>query len=324
MVKKVLWHFQKFDVKLGFIETISLYVLKLISNLLGRKNQLEVSRFVRANNISPAKIEHSTDFKSVGIVIVSSSKDFELLKHTIPASIDSLGNFFNNNFKIVVPGREIDDCLKIISKIDNSHIEVMAEEDCIDSKYRNKIGLKFETRYGWALQQFLKVSQVIQHKGSTQLVLDADTILLKKREWFDKEGRQVLFPSWEYNKPYYSLLNRFGLGLVVPKFTFVTHHMIMQEKIMREAMFKIGASSLNELIGLVLENVSEGKSSFCMEYELYAQYLLNFREESYFLDKWSNLNVPRNEVQNLTSNEIRHRYQRYYSISAHDYISGAL
>jgi hypothetical protein len=97
--------------------------------------------------------------------------------------------------------------------------------------------------------------------------------------------------------------------------------MIMQESLMREAMMKIGAFSINDLIQIVVENVSAGESSFCIEYELYAQFLISHRSDRIFFDKWSNIGVPRSRILGLHLEEIKKLYPDYFSLSAHDYIS---
>ena len=90
---------------------------------------------------------------------------------------------------------------------------------------------------------------------------------------------------------------------------------------MSEAMAVIGVSNLEDLVDFVVENAEEGESTFCIEYELYAQYLFNFRPKSFFLDKWSNLGIPRYKIRDLTYDEIFKRYSDYASISAHSYIN---
>ena len=71
--------------------------------------------------------------------------------------------------------------------------------------------LRFQSRYGWTLQQFLKISFVLESSLDAILIVDADTVLLEERSWISDSGRQILTPSDEFNISYYDFLSTIGI-----------------------------------------------------------------------------------------------------------------
>lgn len=322
-MSRFLWRCQKFSKDIGIWSLLSIYILKKISILLGRDNRLDVSRFYTANKLPYTIIESKEDEISkedISLAIVSSEKDFDLLPYTIPLAIDALGKSYSGETRLVVPNSQMETCMEKLSKLARSDIIILSEDLLIDEDHRIIIRNKFQNRYGWALQQFLKLTQVLQSLSRVTLVLDADTLLLHPRKWFDENSKQILFPSWEFNHPYYKLLSRHGIGKEFPEFTFVTHHMIMQKSIILESFSRLEVNSIQELIKLVIEEASSEESAFCIEYELYGQFLFNFQKESFYLEKWSNRSISRSEITQLSLEEIRERFRGFASVSAHGYL----
>ena len=314
---------QRFTRKINGSTILFLRILKIISVFVGRNNSSDLKRFTVANRLPYTKCSseiYTQVKKRIGLSIVADSKDFDMLILTIPAGIEALGGYYGGETKVVVPNRSLEDCRKSLSILERDDIVVVPEEQCIDDFHRNMLRAKFHNRYGWALQQFLKVSQVEQTSNDAVLILDADTILIHPRKWFESDSKQILFPSWEFNPPYYKILSSNTIGSEIPKYTFVTHHMLMQRNLLLEAMTKFGAENVHDLIKITVSKASGEESAFCIEYELYGQYLMNYRPETFFLERWSNRGITRSEISGLTLKDIRELFPDYASISAHDYI----
>ncbi len=320
-MKRFLRYLQRTEIKMSRFHLWFIRLLKRVSDILGRENHLDVFRFYLANSLESSILineEISIDKKStVDLVIVSAAKDFDILSKSVVFGKKSLGDFYSGLTYIAVPESDLK---SLPSSCVNSDLVLLSEDEVISSDDRNKLRSKFGARYGWALQQFLKVQLVIQSKNQAALVLDSDTILLKPRKWFDSQGRQLLFPSWEFQKSYYELLNTLGVSSKVPKYTFISHHMLMQKKYLESAICETGASDISDLISLVVKNAASEKSAFCIEYELYGQFMQNFHRSALFTEKWGNLNVRRSELLKLSESEMQRLYNRYSSISAHDYL----
>lgn len=316
---------QRFTHKINGRTTLILQFLRRISMLIGRNESLDLKRFTEANRLPYTKYS-CKDFaqvkKKIGLSIVADSKDFDMLIFTIPAGIEALGSYYGGEIQVVVPNRSVEDCRKKLLILERDDISVVPEEQYIDEFHRSMLKTKFNNRYGWALQQFLKVSQVEQTSMDAVLILDADTILIHPRKWFDTDSKQILFPSWEFNPPYYKILSNNTIGSETPKYTFVTHHMLMQRNLLLEAMTKFGAGDVHNLVEIIVSKASGEESAFCIEYELYGQYLMDYRPDAFFLERWSNRRIPRSAISGLTLEDIRELFINYASISAHDYIKG--
>jgi hypothetical protein len=217
---------------------------------------------------------------------------------------------------------EVEQCKELLKGLP-LQISVMNEEIFIESQLLLQLRSSFGFRAGWVIQQILKVSFVMNSQAPGVLVIDSDTLLLEPRLWLDDEGNQILTPTWEYHSAYYKFLNFRGTSRVRPKYTFVSHHMLMQPWILREAFSSAGWKALDELImTLVAVPISKEKSPFCIEYELYAQYMINHYPNLVRLEKWSNIGFARNgkSMTGIEKEVISNFKGRYASVSLHAYL----
>jgi hypothetical protein len=65
--------------------------------------------------------------------------------------------------------------------------------------HSEKIKEYFPQKYGWVLQQFLTIEQVINSQFAGVLQINSDTLILKPVLWLDYDENQPLFVSSEYN-----------------------------------------------------------------------------------------------------------------------------
>jgi hypothetical protein len=153
-------------------------------------------------------------------------------------------------------------------------------------------------------------------------VVDADTILIDKRDWISEEGHQILTPSDEFNPSYYEFLSSVGISSMNPEFTFVSHHMLMQPWILREAFAAAGWSHPTDLLrSIISHKYLNEESPFSIDYEFYAQYLISAHPELVTLQKWSNLGVSRQTLLESQIQLITTKYSNQFSsISFHSYL----
>lgn len=111
-------------------------------------------------------------------------------------------------YTIIVPPYEIDlfkDKLKILS-IDN--IELINEDSFISFDDFKKIYEKLSTnneniRFGWYYTQVLSISYAIENaKYSPIILIDGDTIVLKKINFFNGDNSNIYFTPYERHYPY--------------------------------------------------------------------------------------------------------------------------
>jgi hypothetical protein len=140
----------------------------------------------------------------------------------------------------------------------------------------------FPRSFGWYLQQILKFEYCRKTEAEHCLVWDADTVPLKRLEFFDGEGRIYLTRASEYHSPYFYTFEKL-LGRAAPsENSFISQHMLVRSESMRSLCCKIEqehGKSWTEALGDVLEKHPERPNLFS-EYETYANYMLLFEPES--------------------------------------------
>jgi hypothetical protein len=263
--------------------------------------------------------------KSLNLLFVSTNKDFKMLPLSIEGGFYSTTNFREVFATVIVPDDQVAECISILGKLQEKYpIEILAESSIVPDKYLDDLKIKFGWRFGWVLQQILKTKFSTDSEYDFVLIIDSDTVLLRKRNWVLENGKQLLTPSWEYNPSYYRFLNTQGLFPLHPKYTFVSHHMLTQPYLFKKATEMLGWSTLDQLVKTLIEYESGGElSPFCIEYELYGQYMYLFESESCFLEKWGNTSIPAQTLLKFSGyEEIRKKYAlSLASVSAHSYLT---
>jgi hypothetical protein len=263
---------------------------------------------------------------SFEVIYVATSKDFDVLSISIRRLLRLYKPSEIPRIRIIVPGQDVESCKELIDNLRNLRIEynleIVNENECLDAEVFDLIKQKIPHRFGWVLQQFLKLQAALESQQNNVLILDADTILLRKRNFVDQKGLQLLFPTDEYNQDYYqNLIQLFGLQ-TTSHYSFVSHHLLIQQKVLREIIQESKCTTINEFAGKIFaESDLTSNSPFSIDYELYSQYLLlNFRDNVQ-LSRWANLSLKRSRrVLKLLDSHFIHVFGFfYYSLSLHSW-----
>lgn len=270
------------------------------------------ARFFATNRNLSLRTTNNNIYPALNVLIVSHSKDFHILPYSLGAAKKHTRHHSLSVFSVIVPDRDFMACKKLIQST-SLDVNVLKESDLISSLEMSKLRNSLGERAGWVIQQLLKIRFVLSANTEATLVIDADTILLMDRVWIDQFGVQVLTPTWEYHKPYYVFLNLRGISPVNPKYTFVSHHMLLQKYILIEALSYAGLADDKLLVDDLLET-RNGKdmSPFSIDYELYAQYIFSRYPEMINLERWGNLSLEELRV---------NKFAGYASVSIHSYNS---
>jgi hypothetical protein len=258
----------------------------------------------------------------IEVLFVTTQKDFQVLRHAISFAIEATTAHTKVNIVIIVPDHEVDLCSSTLQDFP-CLISIIPESHFIDESMRLTIRARFKNRAGWVIQQILKDLYVLSSKSLGVLIIDSDTLLIEKRLWVDDSGHQILLPTWEYHLPYYRFLAKRGICNDWPKYTFVSHHMLMQPRILREAFVSAGWKSKEDLLeSLVSQSEVEEQSPFCIEYELYGQFIYSNYPHLVKLEKWSNIGRSRDEVnfERIAILVEREYRGKYASLSLHSYL----
>jgi hypothetical protein len=323
-LRKLRVNLEKIDRRPGFILKLSNRLLSVLN--VKTVSGLSIERLLTVFDLSFSEPgPNSSIDKSLNLLFVSTNKDFKMLPLSVEGGFYSTSNFREVFATVIVPDDQVAECRSILSELqDRYQIEILPESSVVPAKYFDVLRNKFGWRFGWVLQQILKTKFSEDSKFDFVLIIDSDTVLLRKRNWVLENGNQLLTPSWEYNPSYYRFLSTQGNFPLNPKYTFVSHHMLTQPNLFRKATRMLGWGNLDQLVKTLVEYESEGElSPFCIEYELYGQYMYLFESESCFLEKWGNTSVPAQTLLEFSGyDEIREKYAlSLASVSAHSYLS---
>ena len=284
-----------------------------------------LKRFLQVNRLPFRKVTSPADSPEIELLYVASEKDFQILNLTILTTLESLSNHRILRISIIVPEQHLAVLRNSLPKL-SVPINLISENSLVTSLDIRELKEIFQERYGWVLQQILKIVHVSHSESDGVLVLDADTALLCQRNWLDVSGNQILLPTWEYHAPYYKFLEDRKIGKNPPDFTFVSHHMLFQPHVMREILHTLAWNDTKTMITqLTLSLQNHENSPFSIDYELYAQFLYSVYPEKITLEKWGNLESVRKtkngKIENFVQDVINDARGRFASVSFHSYLN---
>lgn len=233
---------------------------------------------------------------SCELIMVAAQKDFPLLHLTIPHAAKSLGKNFYSKITLVTPSKNVSTLLSIVQKLKtnvSSQIEIRTDEELLTNKELLQIEKLFKSRKGWVTQQILKLLCCLQSTSDFAYVVDADTLILRRRDFVNPNGGHALFPSEEFHSSYYAFLNKFGICSLSPSLTFVSHQIFLNTSHLKKFAFEYGfqdTTSILRKLELVPEDQRE-KSSICIDFEFYAQVVVRKNPSDIFFLKWGNLSL---------------------------------
>ena len=267
------------------------------------------------NRFSGAKLPE------IEILCVAAGKDLPLIPLVIDQAIKSSGNHVNQ-VTIVTRAMDLPELNEILdgSGLTNE-IKVVNEETLVSQAIREKLSKNFGSRYGWVLQQFLALSFILNSKSRGVLLVNADTVILRKCDWLDENSRQILMVSTEFHPPYYEFLNKLIGSPIDPQATFITHHMLFQPQLLREIFSNFEINGLELLVDTVVQNADLSSiSPVCVEFELYGQGILLLHPELIEFRKFANSTWSRSERNlEIVLSATKGNYPKWNSISLHDY-----
>lgn len=238
------------------------------------------------------------------LIIVAAEKDFSLLNFVLMAARKKLSHYKIEKIQIVVPDHL--GSHKTLGQLasNDPKVQIIAESVLLDVIRLREIFSAIRIgRENWCLQQFLKYYSVLNCESDFALVLDADTVILNSTSWITENNKFLLMPTLEYTKDYYEVLIKLGILDEMPKFSFVPHHMFYSINEFKELHDKLGNLSPIQFATKLKEISNQNtESPFCIDYELYAQYLYANQPEKVELGRWANCSISRKWTTKLKSN----------------------
>jgi hypothetical protein len=166
-----------------------------------------------------------------------------------------------------------------IDRVPICHNVVAVDENEIISHDKvsllRKIDFPFcETRFGWYFQQFLKMSfaRSVYCKGD-YLIWDADTILLKRIDFFDNDVAFFTKGEEELNTFYVNTYQKL-LGIDVAfSFSLISQHLYVNRKVMVMMLNEIERRyEKGDFCQAILNTIEGSSRSLFSEYETYTNY----------------------------------------------------
>lgn len=308
------------------LQQFSFLICKVVASLIPSKGKSRaLRRFLNANNLPTYAAQSDQRLPAIEVLYVATEKDFEILKSTLSVTLKSLSNYQVSSVTIIVPDNQVKTILDLLPKTETPAV-IVPEGSLVSHAEIKRLKEFFGDRYGWVLQQILKILFVRNSSYLGVLVVDADTALLTSRIWIDSNHRQVLCPTWENHAPYYKFLEEREIPVNPPKFTFVSHHMLFQPIFLNEILHLQGWDTTEKILESLISSTSAKENSpFSIDYELYAQYLYLNHPEKVVLEKWANYEAePRKSSESLTEYAQRvtsRSLGKYASVSFHSYLS---
>tara|TARA_B100001063_G_scaffold245337_1_gene280737 strand:+ start:112 stop:1122 length:1011 start_codon:yes stop_codon:yes gene_type:complete len=260
------------------------------------------------------------------------------LKRDIPLIKENFKNFkkiykSNVKFFIVCPKKQMKDFSK---RLNYNEIKIINEDELISFKTFNEIfrklskniiyQKKFSKRLNWYYQQILKISFILKFitKNNQDIIVwDADTIILKKINFFSKKHSINYGNFFEFNKNYYltnkgilkrlpnyyiSFLNQF-ISVTKKECRYLITNLLNEKKVRGKFTEKLSILILSKIFKIH----KDYDGSLFSEYELIGQsnYLLNHRMQKPILFLRLNLDGKLTKFQKKISKFLNYKHVTY-------------
>lgn len=313
-------YFRSFDriKKKPGILTCFIWLLRGIVNKPSR-DYSALKRYLFANRRTTKVLCAAEDLPEIEVIFASKLEDIQILGLAVNSVIKNSINPISR-IVIAVPENQVKSTSEYF--LNSNHkkiIEVMSENKLVPQSAIELINKRCPERFGWILQQILVASFILSTKSENVLVVDSDTLIIRPQVWIDKSKKQILMPTFELHSPYYDFFRYVSTKYPTPRFSFVSHHMLVQTSIFREVYEVFGGDVYTALEQALSFSDLTNNSPFDLKYEIYAQYLINNYKDQVSFVKWANLSCSREELASVIDGKrTTEEFGRLYnSISLH-------
>lgn len=276
----------------------NIYSLKILS-WFGNRRYFEKSKLrfflTRLLPFDPVK-ESPSD---ISIVIFTSLKDISILPLSIAGALAAHnGNI--SSVTIVSPQSTSSEVQSIIHKFDLAKINYVSDEQLL-----NQSGLSnFEFIRMNIKMEILKIIAGMSSGSNFVLLLDGDTVLLRKRTWAGTNSYPLMVAQ-EYSAGHVNYNKRVLNKTNLPGVGFVTHHQLAKKEILIQLVEYFGgieklAQSFEETAA---EFYLESKSEFPSEWQLIGDFHILKDPSNYKYANFSNLGLAREKLAFLFRND---------------------
>ena len=207
---------------------------------------------------------------------------------------------------------------KIISICKSLNVNFIDENHVLKiDKKSIKYSLNGYDRSNWLYQQLLKLSFSEFTSHENYLVVDADTIFIKKQK-FEHNGKLLLQISDEFHKPYFEVYSKLTNRPPVSLLSSVAHSMLFNNKILNSLKNEISKQCDKPWIDAILEKTDKNDLSGFSEYETYGLWAIDNFETIIFREYFFNKFLLTNRIHSLKTLSDMFSMD-YKSVSIHKY-----
>jgi len=295
-------------------------VIKSVNKLVPNEDKFSnMDRYLFATRQLNNPLETEASLPKIEVLLMAKAEDLDVLMLAVEGVWYQSQNKIHE-FVIVVPSRDVESIKGIFSSKLFPAV-IIDEDQLISSGTRKLIRVNRPDRYGWILQQVIAAQWLINTEAEFTLLLDTDTILVRPKVWVADSKVQILMPTFEYNPEYYKFFKSKSKRYDQKKWSFVSHHLLVQTKIFKEIFEEYWQSNLEVALTEAFNFSSPTEfSPFDLKFEIYSHFLLSKYPRLVKFCKWANFSEPRSAANGQSYQEIQANYSRQYnSVSFHHY-----
>lgn len=332
MLKNRLW---------AFVQNISLRIPDLIKRpltiftivairILGRyKNKSFFRARLLLSNMLPWDPLQYAKQSELDIFILTTRKDLEVLPFSIYSVLENIA-LENSQLSVITPERDLDNVVKIIDEhfphsgiITRSDESVLRQFALAPSMFPNS----------HSLMQILKFLCVLISSSVDSVVLDGDTLFLRRRNWSTVERLVLVIPP-EYVNGHVSFVERIFTDVKHFSLGYTTQSQVMRQLWVQEMIASCGGLySFVKLFTDAMAEYLEGRSSdiFPSEWQLLGDWMLTYHRKRVVFSSYLNLSLdrslelPRDMISgdsfiiSRIFSKIESKYRNFGSVSLHAY-----
>jgi hypothetical protein len=246
------------------------------------------------------------------VIVPAAEKDLQVLPYALDGLRANLRHPIGTIFVVAPPSAGIQDVCR------HRHCRFVDERSIVNVRSTD-INLVVDgiDRSAWIYQQILKWSVDALAECDHFLVVDADTVLIR-RQVFERNGRLILNYSDEYNQPYFDMYERLIEEAVVCPVSFTSHQMLYDRVILRDLKARMEAIHGCRWDEAILRQLDRSQVSGFSDYDTYGQFAFMHYPEQIAIEYWFNLSLTRKNLSDVRFLGLKYA-GTYKSISFHSY-----
>ena len=172
-------------------------------------------------------------------------------------------------------------------------------------------------RAGWYLQQFLTMAAcTLPAISDHYLILDADTVFLRKVKFFDDDGRVLYVPETENHQPYFDTYEKLLLRKRSVDHSCISEHFMVNKQYMLDLIDTIasGVDNKNKWPFIVMDTIEKKHLSGAgfADYETYGNFVISEHKETIKARKLKHLRNSAKRFGSIPAKEDLYRLSLFY------------